>query len=75
MVLRVELMQPDDQSQVRPCLSSIILSPRNGNVKLSPYEQGDISLEPERTATSGRDFQMREGRVGVRQGRRTAFLR
>jgi hypothetical protein len=26
------------------CLSSIILSPLNGNVKLSPYEQGDICI-------------------------------
>jgi hypothetical protein len=38
------------------CLSSIILSPLNGPVKMSPYEPGDISLEPERVATSGCDF-------------------
>src|SRR5229473_3538377 len=53
------------------CLSSIILSPLNGNVKMSPYEQGDICIEPERATTSGGDFQMREGGVGVCQGRRT----
>jgi transposase len=35
------------------CLSSIILSPRNGNVKMSPYETGDICIEPERITTSG----------------------
>src|SRR5271156_6009396 len=32
------------------CLSSIILSPLNGNVKLSPYEQGDLCIQPERAA-------------------------
>ena len=35
------------------CLSSIILSPLNGNVKMSPYETGDIDVESEGTATSG----------------------
>src|SRR6266581_4315057 len=53
------------------CLSSIILSPLNGNVKMSPYEQGDICIEPERATTSGRYLQMREGGVGVCQSRRT----
>ncbi len=38
---------------------------------MSPYEQGDICIEPERATTSGGDFQMREGGVGVCQGRRT----
>jgi hypothetical protein len=33
------------------CLSSIILSPLNGNVKMSPYETGDIHVGPEGTAT------------------------
>src|SRR5216683_7593943 len=56
---------------LKMCLSSIILSPLNGNVKMSPYEQGDICIEPERATTSGGDFQMREGGVGVCQGRRT----
>src|SRR5216684_2723427 len=59
------------EAQPRLCLSSIILSPLNGNVKMSPYEQGDICIEPERATTSGGDFQMREGGVGVCQGRRT----
>src|SRR6267378_3519619 len=53
------------------CLSSIILSPLNGNVKMSPYEQGNICIEPERATTSGGYFQMREGGVGVCQSRRT----
>src|SRR5712692_9884286 len=55
------------------CLSSIILSPLNGNVKMSPYEQGDICIEPERATTSGRYFQMREGGVGVSQSRLPVF--
>src|SRR5260221_13985497 len=38
------------------CLSSIILSPLNCYVKMSPYETGDICIEPERIATSGGDF-------------------
>jgi len=38
----------------RVCLSSIILSPLNGNVKLSPHETGDIHVESEGTATSAR---------------------
>jgi len=29
---------------LRFCLSSIILSPLNGNVKMSPYETGDIHV-------------------------------
>src|SRR5260221_1660831 len=43
------------------CLSSIILSPLNGYVKMSPYETGDICIEPERIAASGGDFLLREG--------------
>src|SRR5260221_14151042 len=43
------------------CLSSIILSPLNGYVKMSPYETGDICIESERIATSGGDFLLREG--------------
>src|SRR5260370_24657040 len=34
----------------QPCLSSIILSPLNGNVKMSPHETGDIHVESEGTA-------------------------
>src|ERR1700694_5864004 len=59
-----------DSWQTGWCLSSIILSPLNGNVKMSPYEQGNICIEPERAATSGGYFQMREGGVGVCQSRR-----
>ena len=32
------------------CLSSIILSPLNGNVKMSRYETGDIYVESGGTA-------------------------
>src|SRR6202163_3769154 len=54
------------------CLSSIILSPLNSYVKMSPYETGDIRIEPERIATSGGDFIVREGGTGVCQSRLTA---
>src|ERR1700730_6904306 len=53
--------------QTRACLGPIILSPLNGPVKMSPYETGDISLESERVATSGRDFLVCQGRVDVCQ--------
>src|SRR5579885_1576450 len=36
------------------CLSSIILSPPNGNVKMSPHETGDIHVESEGTTASER---------------------
>src|SRR6266851_505215 len=49
------------------CLSPIILSPLNGQVKMSPHEQGDILIESERVATSGGDFSMYQGRGGVCQ--------
>src|SRR5258706_10415051 len=49
------------QIKERGCLSSIILSPLNGYVKMSPYETGDICIEPERIATSGGDFILPEG--------------
>src|SRR5271169_3370553 len=49
------------------CLSPIILSPLNGPVKMSPYEQGDSSLEPERATTSGGDFFLHQRRTGVCQ--------
>jgi hypothetical protein len=39
---------------------------------MSPYETGDISVEPERVATSGCDFIEREGGSGVCRRRRTA---
>src|SRR6202051_648252 len=51
------------------CLSSIIMSPLNGYVKMSPYETGDICIEPERIATSGGDFILRAGGPDVCQGR------
>jgi hypothetical protein len=41
------------------CFSSIILSPPNSNVKMSPHERKDIRVESEGTATSERDFQLR----------------
>src|SRR5713101_3638534 len=56
------------------CLSPIILSPLNGQVKMSPHEQGDILIESERVATSGDDFSMYQGRGGVCQSRRAALL-
>src|SRR6266481_5862235 len=40
------------------CLSSIILSPLNGNVKMSPHETGDIHVESERTTASERNQRM-----------------
>jgi len=43
----------------RMCFSSIILSPPNGNVKMSPHERKDIRVESEGTATSERNFQLR----------------
>src|SRR6266478_3929550 len=63
---------PGKTSQ-RCCLGSIILSPPNGNVKMSPHERKDIRVESEGTTTSERDFQLRQGRHGVRQSRRTAL--
>src|SRR6266705_7193224 len=42
-----------------PISSSIILSPRNGYVKMSRYEIGDLCIEPERIAASGGDFVLR----------------
>src|SRR5260370_19914212 len=53
------------------CLSSIILSRLNGNVKLSPYATGDIHVESEGTAKSERDQRIYQGRHGVCQSRRT----
>src|SRR5579863_1974827 len=53
------------------CLSSIILSPLNGNVKMSPYETGDIHVESEGIAASERNQRMHQGRYGVCQSRRT----
>ncbi len=41
------------------CFSSIILSPPNGNVKMSLHDRKDIRVESERTATSERNFQLR----------------
>src|SRR5579885_704665 len=53
------------------CLSSIILSPPNGNVKMSPHETGDIHVESEGTTASERNQRMHQGRHGVCQSRRT----
>src|SRR5712671_5915808 len=39
---------------------------------MSLYETGDICIEPERIATSGGDFILREGEPGVCQSRLTA---
>src|SRR5256886_13215757 len=47
------------------CLSPLILSPLNGQVKMSPHEQGDILIESERVATSGGGFSMYQGGGGV----------
>ena len=58
---------------VENCLSYIILSPLNSNLKMSPHETGDIYVESEGVATSGGHFPMREGRDGVCQRRRTAL--
>src|SRR5258708_29860389 len=60
--------------EYKGCLSPIILSPLNGQVKMSPHEQGDILIESERVATSGGDFSMYQGRGGVCQSRRAALL-
>src|SRR6266851_176911 len=51
-VTKKQWVDTDIESQARlavhkmrmPCLSSIILSPLNGNVKMSPYETGDIHV-------------------------------
>src|SRR5262249_52154108 len=53
------------------CLSSIILSPSNSNVKMSPHETGDIHVESEGATKSERDQRLHQGRHGVCQRRRT----
>src|SRR6266404_2067686 len=60
-----------DQSRPKSCLSSIILSPLNGNVKMSPHATGDIHVESEGTTASERNQRMHQGRHGVCQSRRT----
>src|SRR5260370_41851650 len=62
------------QTGQRGCLSPIILSPLNGQVKMSPHEQGDILIESERVATSGGDFSMYQRGGGVCQSPRAALL-
>src|SRR5258708_24399016 len=57
--------------EVGGCLSSIILSPLNGNVKMSPHETGDIHVESEGTAEGEGDQCLHQGRLGVCQSRRT----
>src|SRR6266404_8314030 len=64
------------EASIRPgsgvmCFGSMILSPLNSNVKMSPYETGDIHVESEGTAASERDQRMHQGRYGVCQSRRT----
>src|SRR5262249_54851367 len=41
-----------EQAGPANCLSSIILSPLDGNVKMSPHEPGDIHVDPEGIETS-----------------------
>src|SRR5271154_2949551 len=60
-----------EKGEIKDCLSSIILSPLNGNVKLSPYETGDIHVESEGTTASERDQRVHQGSHGVCQSRRT----
>ncbi len=59
-------------SRLHPCLGPIILSPLNGPVKMSPREPGDISLESERVATSGRHLILRPRNPDVCQSRGAA---
>src|SRR5262245_5574529 len=54
------------------CLSSIILSLLDGNVKMSPHEPGDIHVDSEGIETSDRYFTMRAREPGVCQSRRAA---
>ncbi|MGA9939929.1 MAG: hypothetical protein WBP92_16910, partial [Candidatus Acidiferrales bacterium] len=54
-IILVEMLG-DAKTSASDCLGPIILSPLNGPMKMSPYEPGDISFEPERVATSGCDF-------------------
>ena len=54
------------------CLSSIILSPLNGNVKMSPHETGDIHVESEGTAASNGDCAMCARKPDVCQSRGAA---
>src|SRR5258708_29774396 len=61
-----------EKVEVRACLSPIILSPLNGQVKMSPHEQGDILIESERVATSGGDFCIYQRRGGGCQNRPAA---
>jgi hypothetical protein len=50
---------PPDEARSFGCLSSIILSPLNGNVKMSPYETGEIHV-----ATTGSGVMaLRFGRI------------
>jgi hypothetical protein len=55
---------PPDEARSFGCLSSIILSPLNGNVKMSPYETGDIHV-----ATTGSGVMaLRFGRIPEEDG-------
>src|SRR5260370_27778112 len=62
---------PREKFRQSGCLSSIILSPLNGNVKMSPYETGDIHVESEGTAKSERHQRMHQRRYGVCHNPRT----
>src|SRR5260370_37108384 len=46
------------------CLSSIILSPLNGNVNMSPPDTGDIHVDSDGIAKSERDQRVHRGRYG-----------
>ena len=61
------------QSGRDECLSSIILSPLDGNVKMSPHEPGDIHVDSEGIETSERYFTMRAREPGVSQSRCAAL--
>src|SRR5271168_788290 len=60
-----------DKNICAECLSSMILSPPNGYVKMSPHEPGDIHFEPKRTTPRRGAGRLRQGGTGVCQSRRT----
>ncbi len=68
------------EASIRPgsgvmCFGSMILSPLNSNVKMSPYETGDIHVESEGTATSGCDFPTCGGEPGMSKGEKALARR
>jgi len=58
MVISIRLPAESGKRLNRMCFSSIILSPPNSNVKMSPHERKDIRVESEGTATSERNSQL-----------------